>query len=126
MAKGGPEHRTAQRIVRDHYRNMGKIAVIEGFLGKHIDVLVYDLMTKRITAVEYQTTKANALKNVFHDCRVCDEVIIVSSSQRVLDGIKADAQKVFSLEERKKLSFHLLKEFIPKKTGQHTAANMPE
>ena len=126
MAKGGLEHRNSQGLIRNYYKNMGRIAVVEGFLGKHIDVLVYDLMTRKITAVEYQTSKANALKNIFHDCRVCDEVVIVSSSQRVLDGIRADAKKVCSLEEREKLRFHLLKEFVPQKAGKDTASNMPE
>ena len=126
MAKGGPEHRNAQGIMRDYYKSMGKIAVIEGFLGKHIDVLVYDLTTRTMTAVEYQTSKANALRNIFHDCRVCDEVVIVSSSQRVLDGIRADAKKVFGSAEFEKLSFRLLKEFVPQKLEEKTAASMPE
>ena len=114
MAKGGTEHQEAQNIIRDYYKRLGKIAIIEGFLGgKHIDILVYDQSTGKTTAVEYQTGLANALRNIFVDSQLCHEVVIVSSEQTVIDSIKIKAGKTFDRGQLRKLRFRLLKEFIP-------------
>ena len=126
MAKGGTEHREAQTSIKDYYKRMGKIAIIEGFLqGKHIDILVYDLQTKKRIAIEYQTGKANALRNIFIDSQLCHEVIIVSSKQHVLNRIKAEAEKTFSSEQCNRLKFHLLDDFVPHKRKE-TTTNIAE
>lgn len=126
MAKGGKEHREAQIIIRDYYRRLGKIAIIEGFLGgKHIDVLVYDLKTGKTMAVEYQTGMANALRNIFIDSQLCHEVIIISSKQTVISSIKAKAKMTFNSGQYNKLEFRLLKDFIPHERKE-TASNIAE
>lgn len=121
MAKGGKKHREAQTIIRDYYRNLGKIAIIEGFLGgKHIDVLLCDKSIGKITAVEFQTSAGHALRNIFVDLRLCHEVIIVSSEQHVLDSIKAKARMTFGPGQCNKLEFRLLKDFIPHERKETT------
>lgn len=126
MAKGGKEHREAQIIIRDYYRRLGKIAIIEGYLGgKHIDILVYDQATGKMTAVEYQTGMANALRNIFIDCQLCHSVVIVSSKQTVISGIKAKAKMTFNSGQCNKLEFRLLKEFIPH-GRKETTSNIAE
>ena len=114
MAKGGSEHRRAQELIRDFYKRKNKVVIIEGFMGKHIDVLIIDAHAKkRIIAIEFQRSRVNAVRNAFLACRVSDEVIFVSSSQRVLDDIKLDVEKVLSNEQYSKLRYRLLEDFIP-------------
>ena len=126
MAKGGTEHKQAQIILRDYYKRLGKIAIIEGFLdGKHIDLLVYDQSTGKTTAVEYQTGLANALRNIFVDSQLCHEVVIVSSKQTVIDSIKIKAKKTFDCGQLKRLEFRILKYFIPHERKE-TTTNIAE
>lgn len=126
MAKGGIEHRQAQIIIRDYYKGMGKIAIVEGFVsGKHIDVLVQDLSKGKTIAVEYQTGTANALRNIFIDSQICDEVIVISSSQLVLNSIRGKAEKAFSAVQCDRMKFRLLNEFVPHERKK-TTTNMAE
>ena len=115
MAKGGIEHRRAQIIIRDYYRRMGKIAIIEGFVGgKHVDVFVYDPVTGGTKALEYETANIpHVLNNIFIDSRICDEVITVSLERHILDGIKVRAERAFGSRECVNRQFRLLKDFVP-------------
>lgn len=126
MAKGGTEHREAQVIIRDYYRRLGMIPITEGFLGgKHIDILLYNQSTGKITAVEFQTGMANALRNIFIDLQLCTSVIIVASKQTVIDSIRIKTEKTFDAGQLKRLEFRLLKDFIPHERNK-TAINIAE
>lgn len=115
MAKGGTKHQQAQIIIRDYYRRLGKIAIIEGFIGgKHVDVLICNLLTKKTEAVEFETRYTpQALKNIFLDTERCHACTVVSSKPDVIKKIKSKAKKTFSPEKCRKLKFRLLDDFIP-------------
>ncbi len=71
-------------------------------------------------------SKAGALKAIYLASRVCHEVITVSSSQRVLDGIRADADRILGLRETDKRKFRLLQEFVPRELEGNSAASIAE
>ena len=89
MPKGGQEHTRAQELIQSYFRKAGMIAVSEGYVGKHVDVLVYDPSTREVIAIEYQTTGANVLRNILTDIQAgCHKVVIVSSSPIILQRIQ--------------------------------------
>ena len=114
MAKGGQEHTRAQMLIRDYFRAAGMIAVSEGYIGKHVDVLVYDPSTREVTAIEYQTTGANVLRNILTDFQAgCHRVVVVSSSPVVLQRIQWVTVRALNAKLYSMLEFRLLKDFVP-------------
>ena len=114
--KGGPSHRRAQGIIRDYYVSQGMVAIIEGFLVKHFDVLVYDPVTRKTKDLEYETGNTQqALRNIFIGSQLCHEVITVSSDSRVLNSIRARAERAFGASQCSNRQFKLLEEFLPQR-----------
>ena len=117
MAKGGAQHRSAQETICRFFRASGCFAVIEGCIDGHklVDVLVFDPQTKRRTAVEFQTGRKNALRNIYLNFKAgcCDRVMIVCADQKVLGGIKAEAERILDAYTYSKVTFRLLEDFIP-------------
>jgi len=84
--KGGLRHRAIQKFLADCFRKKGKVAVIEAFIGKNVDVLISD--GDKTIAVEIQLTPKHCLQ-VKEDYELgCDEVWMVCESVRVLSNIK--------------------------------------
>lgn len=114
MAKGGPEHTGAQQLLASYFRRAGMVAVLEGYVGKHVDVLVYDPPTRQVIGVEYQTTGANVLRNILTDLQAgCHKVIVVSSSPIILQRIQWMAVRALSAKLYAMVEFRLLKDFVP-------------
>lgn len=114
MPKGGLEHTRAQELIRDHFRKSGMVAVTEGYIGKHVDVLIYDPSTKEVTAIEYQTTGANVLRNILTDFQAgCHKVVIVSSGPILLERIQWMAARALNAKLYAMLEFRLLGDFVP-------------
>ena len=114
MAKGGPEHTRAQELIQNYFRKAGMVAVSEGYVGKHVDVLAYNPSTREIIAIEYQRTGANVLRNILTDFQAgCHKVIVVTSSPVVLQRIQWMAVRALDAKLYAKLEFQLLSDFVP-------------
>ena len=117
--KGSIKHQSEQRDLANYFRKQGKFAVVEAFIGKNVDILVYD-STKTI-AVEIQLTPQHCLENTREDFRLgCDEVWIVCTSTKVLNNIKNKVQPHLNITLRNKTKFYLIEDFIPHSKNKNT------
>lgn len=121
-------HKESQEIVKTFYRKKGWIAITEHFIrGKKIDILSQEVKTKYTIANEIQLTPKHTLENIDLDFRAgCDEVIIISIDQKVLEQIKKKTFQELSEELLKKIKFQLINEFIPLKNNNKIKQNKAE
>lgn len=117
--KGGLSHQNLQQCLARHFRAQGKLAVVEAFIGKNVDILVYD--SKKTIAVEIQITPQHCLENIKEDFRLgCDEVWILCTSTEVLNNIKNKAQQHLDNTLWNKTKFYLVEDFIPHPNNNNT------
>lgn len=117
--KGGLDHQNLQQRLARHFMAEGKLAVVEAFIGKNVDILVYD-STKTI-AVEIQVTPQHSLENIKADLRLgCNEVWIISTSIKVLNTIKNKVQPHLNDTLRNRVRFYLIEDFIPHTDNNNT------
>ena len=57
--KGGLRHRQIQQILAEHFRKQGKMAIIEAYIGRNVDILVSD--SNKIIAIEIQLSAKHCL-----------------------------------------------------------------
>lgn len=108
--KGGLRHQEIQKIITDYFRAQGKVAVIEGFIGKNVDVLVFD--NEKTVAIEIQLCTTHCLQ-VKKDLELgCDAVWIVCESAKVIENIKSIFISKLNPELLKKIEFKLSEDFI--------------
>ncbi|MDQ1275230.1 MAG: ATP-binding protein [Euryarchaeota archaeon] len=109
--KGGLKHQKYQKILADYFRNQGKVAVIEAFIGKNVDVLICD--NDKTVAVEIQLTSTHCLQIVNDYDLGIDEVWIVCESARILNNIKSMVQDRLNKALFERTKFYLINELIP-------------
>lgn len=115
--KGSEEHKRLQELVREHFVSKGKIAIIEAQLGnKKIDVLVQDIISKKITAVEIQLTEKHTAENALKDLEAgCDEVLFLCKNEGILEKVKAETIKNIDKQKQNRIQFHTIDGLIPLK-----------
>lgn len=110
--KGSLNHQNLQQRLAQYFRSQGKLAIIEAFIGRNTDILVYD-STKTI-AIEIQLTIQHCLENLRENFRLgCDEVWIVCTSTKVLNNIKNKVHPYLGTTLWNKTKFYLIEDFIP-------------
>lgn len=110
--KGSLNHQNLQQRLAQYFRSQGKMAVIEAFIGRNTDILVYD-STKTI-AIEIQLTIEHCLENIKEDFRLgCNEVWIICISNGVLNNIKNKVHPHLDLSLWNKTKFYLIEDIIP-------------
>jgi len=120
--KGGKEHRKYQSLIKEHFANLGKIALVEAYInGKNIDVFVQDIETKKSIAVEIQLNKNPklAFENIKKDFKAgCDEILLIFKKLADLKTVKKSVFKEIGKEKIKRIQFRLIddftSDFIPK------------
>ncbi len=117
QGKGSEEHKRLQKLVQEHFVSEGKIAIIEAQLGnKKIDVLVQDITSKKITAVEIQLTEKHATENALKDLEAgCDEVLFLCKNEGILEKVKAETIKNIDEQKQDRIQFHKIDGLIPLK-----------
>jgi hypothetical protein len=111
--KGNLSHQNLQKDLAEYFRSQGKLAVIEAFIGRNADVLVY-ASTKTI-AIEIQLTPQHCLENIKGDFRLgCDYVWIVCISNNVLNNIKNKVHPYLETSLWNKTKFYLTEDIIPR------------
>lgn len=126
--KGGKEHRRYQKVIKEYFANLGKIALVEAYInGKNIDVFVQDIKTKRSIGIEIQLNKNPklAFENIEKDFKAgCDEILLVFNKLTDLKTVREKAFKEIEKEKIKKIQFRLIdgfiSEFIPKSYKNNT------
>lgn len=110
--KGSLDHQNLQQRLAQYFRSQGKLAVIEAFIGRNTDILVYD-STKTI-AIEIHLTLQHCLENIKEDFRLgCNEVWVVCISSKVLNNIKNKVYPHLETSLRNKTKFYLIEDIIP-------------
>jgi len=111
--KGGLRHQEFQRHLADYFISQGKIAVVEAFIGKNVDILLND--ADKTIAVEIQLSPKHCLQ-VKEDFRLgCDEVWIVCESTNILSNIKSKLRHELDKTLYRKTRFYLIEHFLPHK-----------
>jgi len=111
--KGSLNHQNLQKDLAEYFRSQGKIAIVEAFIGRNTDILVYD-STKTI-AIEIQLTIQHCLENIKEDFLLgCNEVWIVCISTKVLNNIKNKVHPYLSTTLWNKTKFYLTEDIIPR------------
>jgi hypothetical protein len=125
--KGGKIHRECQGWMVRVNRSLGTIVVRERMLGnrKLVDVVVYDLKTKKLLGIEVQLSSKHALENIKADFTGgCDHVLIASPYPNVLENIRRTVDSTMPMWIRERVDyFHI--DFIPKKEKNNNK-NKPE
>ena len=110
--KGSLNHQNLQQRLAQYFRSQGKLAIVEAFIGRNADVLVYD--SKKTIAIEIQVTPQHCLENIKEDFRLgCDYVWIVCISNKVLNNIKNKVHPYLGTTLWNKTKFYLTEDFIP-------------
>lgn len=119
--KGSEEHKRLQKLVQEHFVGQGKIAIVEARLGnKNIDVLVQDIASKKITAVEIQLTEKHTTENALKDLEVgCGEVLFLCENESILEKVKAEIINNIDEEKQDRIQFHTIDGFIPLKNNRN-------
>lgn len=116
VGKGGKEHRRYQSVIREHFANLGKIALVEAYInGKNIDVFVQDIETKKSIAVEIQLNKNPklAFENIEKDFKAgCDEILLIFKKLADLKAVKKRTFKEIGKEKIKRIQFRLTDDFV--------------
>ncbi len=114
--KGRLRHQELQKLLADYFMSQGKIAVVEAFIGKNVDILVNDI--DKTIAVEIQLSPKHCLQ-IKEDFRLgCDEVWIVCESNNILNNIKNKVQHELDKTLYRKTKFHLIEDFLPHKNNK--------
>ncbi len=109
--KGGLKHRRLQRLIADYFINQGKVATIEAYIGKNVDVLIND--RNKTIAIEIQLSPKHCLQ-IKKDFELgCDEVWIVCDSSIVLNNIKNQVKNYLDNTLFEKTKFYLIEDFLP-------------
>lgn len=116
--KGGLKHQELQKLLADYFIRQGKIAVVEAFIGKNVDILLND--ADKTIAVEIQLSPKH-YRQIKEDFRLgCDEVWIFCESAKVLNNIESKVQHELDKTLYRKTKFHLIKDFLPHKNKKTT------
>jgi hypothetical protein len=120
--KGSLDHQNLQQRLAEYFRAQGKLAVIEAFIGRNTDILVYD-STKTI-AIEIQLSLQHCLENIKEDFRLgCNEVWIICISNKVLNNIKNKVHPCLETSLWNKTKFFLTEEIIPRADNNKITRN---
>lgn len=119
--RGSEEHKRLQKLMKEHYESKGKIAIIEGQLkNKKIDVLVQDLISKKITAVEIQLTEKHAVENALKDFQVgCDEVLFICEDEKILEKVKTKVMEKIDKKKHNRIQYLTINGLIPHKNNKN-------
>lgn len=110
--KGSLSHQNLQKDLAEYFRSQGKLAIVEAFIGRNTDILVYD-STKTI-AIEIQLTLQHCLENIKEDFRLgCNEVWVVCISSKVLNSIRNKVHLCLETSLWNKTRFYLTEDIIP-------------
>ncbi len=109
--KGSLKHKRSQRLLADYFINQGKIATIEAYIGKNVDVLIND--KDKTIAIEIQLSPKHCLQIKKDFDLGCDEVWIVCDSAIVLNNIKNQVKNFLDNTLFEKTKFYLLNTFFP-------------
>lgn len=109
--KGSLKHRKLQKLLADYFINQGKIATVEAYIGKNVDILVND--ADKTFAVEIQLTSKHCLQ-IKKDYELgCDEVWFICESTKVLNNIKRKIKTNLDKTLFEKTRFYLIEDFLP-------------
>jgi len=119
--RGSEEHKRLEKLIREHYESKGKIVIIEGQLkNKKIDVLVQDLISKKISAVEIQLTEKYAVENALKDFQVgCDEVLFICEDEKILEKVKTNVMEKVNKDKHNRIQYYTIDRFIPHKNNKN-------
>ena len=122
--KGGTLHRKCVEWIETMNRTPDTIVTRERILGgvKLVDLLIYNLRTKRLLGVEVQLRATDhALRNVEADLRAgCDEVLIASPYPKVIENIRRKIES--TIPRFRDCVEYLHIEFIPQKKEEQQRA----
>ena len=107
--KGGLRHRQIQQSLAEHFRNLGKIAIIEAYIGRNVDILVRD--GNKVIAIEIQLSTKHCLQVISDYNLGCDEVWIVCESAKILDNVKIQLRNKLTNVLFSKTRFYHIKDF---------------
>jgi hypothetical protein len=97
-------------MLKELFQELGKIAVPEAYVGgKNIDLLVQDIKTKEIQAIEIQLTSKHVIENVEKDLRSCHKVVLLFEKPKLMQEAK---DKIAKYSYNGKVEFYLLEEYI--------------
>lgn len=109
------DHKEAEKTIRDYYRAIGWIAIIEYYInGKKVDVLAQNIKTRHTIANEIQLAPKYFLENIQLDFKAgCDEVVIICVDDSTLEEIKRKSRSGLDKNLLGKTRFQHIREFIP-------------
>ena len=115
--KGSRTHQRAQNLIREYFAGTGTVAVVEASVkGKSMDVMVQDIHTKEITAVEIEVCGRRCLRNCILDLKAgCSRVIVIFFRERDLKREEELARTSMGSQAYGKIRFCLFQDFIPLK-----------
>jgi len=109
--KGSLRHRKLQHNIADYFISQGKVATVEPYIGKNIDVLVHDL--DKTIAIEIQLSSKHCLQIEKDYLLGCDEVWFVCESSTILNSIKNKIKTNLGKILFDKTRFYLIQDFFP-------------
>jgi len=109
--KGSLKHKRLQHNIANYFIKQGKVATVEPYIGKNIDVLVHDL--NKSIAIEIQLSSKHCLQ-IEKDFQLgCDEVWFVCDSSSVLNNIRNKIKTNLEKYLFDKTRFYLIQDFFP-------------
>jgi len=83
-------------------------------------VLVQDLVSKKITAIEIQLTEKYAVENALKDFQVgCGEVLFLCENEKILEKVKTKVIEKINKDKHKRIQFHTINGLIPYKNNKN-------
>jgi len=110
--KGGLMHRSLQKRFASYFIKQGKVAVIEPYIGRNTDVLIFD--ADKTICLEIQFSEKNCLqvKNNFE--LGCTETWVICESPNILNNIRNKIKTNLEKTLFEKTKFYLIKDFFPR------------
>jgi len=109
--KGSLKHKRLQRNIANYFIKQGKVATVEPYIGKNIDVLVHDL--NKTIAIEIQLSSKHCLQIEKDYLLGCDEVWFVCDSYSVVNNIRSKIKTNLDKTLFDKTRFYLIQDFFP-------------
>ena len=125
--KGSLKHKKLQHNIANYFIKQGKVATVEPYIGKNIDVLVHDF--NKTIAIEIQLSSKHCLQIEKDYLLGCDEVWFVCESYNILNNIKNKIKTNLGKILFDKTKFYLIQDFFPtshKNNNRITRNKVPE
>lgn len=112
QGKGGIAHQFWQEKAKEYWASRGNRVMVEpNVAGANTDVLVTDPEGRRM-AIEIALSQENQLNNVLRDLKYFDGVVVAAETKALMMKIEAEVRKTMGEEQRKRISFCLLGDFL--------------